>query len=565
MILAQNKTTDYKVVYASDVSSTMKSAINSFRTSFKTKTGATLTATTDSTPEAAKEIMISFMDGRGDPARQWEELTAPSGTGYRIYVKGEKIVVAVKDDYVTEALDLLLTAICDCGDGIYGIPKEYVGELDVPAYPMTGKSYCVGEGNYLYTVTNSTKSQYELYLKKLEKDGFVAYTSNTIGESLFATYVKDDLYGNMVVYCSFHTNTGDFRMTYGPMEYLPNVTPVAAESAATPTITQMHMQMVDNTLAYDKTTGTITANNGAPGMSYLLQLSDGRFIIIDGGNSDGTITTAKQDENGKWVIGDTVSTDDTKRLYDTMVAMKPAGHRVPTVALWIVTHTHGDHMHLAVEFLKKYKNQINLDMVGFNFPAFGEDNVALGAYSEVLATNFRSVVKQNFPEAKEWIMHTGQQMFLPGCEIEVFVTQEDYVCTGKKLTDDNELSLTLRITLGNTSFLVMGDTYPTNGDFMAKAYGNALESDILQLAHHGFNGGVEAMYKYVDPKICFWACDQFRFEKDGRNLGTQYGYNFNYWLRNNPWTREDGSSANRQHYTASVQTTIDALTGTKIN
>lgn len=564
VILSDNKTTEYCVVYASDASSTITDAVSNFRNAFKTKTGATLQKTTDKTPEVSKEILISLMDGRSDPARQWEELTAPGGTGYRIKVKGEKIIVAVKEDYITEAMDLLLTAVCDCGNGLWGIPKEYVGELDVPAYPQqTGKSYYVGEGNWLYTVSGSTKSYYNTYLQKLEADGFSLYDSNAIGKSLFATYVKNDIYGNMMVYCSFHENTGDFRMTYGPMEYLPNVTPVAAESAVTPTITQMCLQMVDNNLAYDSSTGTITANNGAPGMSYLLQLSDGRFIIIDGGQSDGTIVTAKQDTSGNWVIGETVTTEDAKRLYDTMVAMKPAGHSVPTIALWVITHTHGDHMSLAIKFLETYKTKVALELVGFNFPAFGESNVNLSEYSNILANSFRSTVKKNFPDAQEWIMHTGQQMYLPGCEIEVYITQEDYACTGKTLTDDNELSLTLRITLGNTTFLVMGDTYPTNGDFMAKAYGDAMESDILQLAHHGFNGGVLDMYKYVDPKICFWACDQYRFEKDSRNTGAANGYYFNAWLRNNPWTR-DGSSGTRQHYTASYQTTINALTGSKM-
>ena len=560
LIVSNNKETEYVVVYDDAASKNTVSMIDNFRNQFKTKTGATLTKITDKSVEGTKEIVISSMDGRGGPDRQLSQLTAPSGTGYRIAAMGDKIVVGAKEDYLAEALELLLRAVCDCGNGLWGVPKEYVGKFDIPTPYAQGTSYYVGEGNYLYTASNSVASDYALYLRTLESDGFICYTTNTIGQSQFATYIKDDIYGNMMVYLAFHPTTGEFRMTYGPMEYLPNSTPIEAASVATPTITQMHLQMVDNTLAYDKTSGKITATNGAPGMSYLLQLSDGRFIVIDGGNTDGIIATATQDPNGNWVVGDTVHTGDKQRLYDTMDAM--AGEYTPTIAVWFISHAHGDHMNLATDFVKTYRRQINLEMVAYNFPAYGEENVTTS--SEGTAQAFRSAVKSNFPQAQEWIMHTGQQLFLPGCEIEVFATQEDYVCTGKILADDNQLNVAFRVTLGNTSFMVLGDTYPVNGEFMADSYGDALESDILQLSHHGFNGGVRELYQYVDPKICFWPCDQYRYEKDSRNLGTASGYDFNYWLRHNPWTRSDGSSASRQHYTASYMTTINALTMQKM-
>ena len=95
---------------------------------------------------------------------------------------------------------------------------------------------------------------------------------------------------------------------------------------------------------------------------------------------------------------------------------------------------------------------------------------------------------------------------------------------------------------------------------MAEAYGEALQSDIMQLAHHGFNGGVLEMYQLVDPKICLWPCDEFRFQTDSRNLGTNGSYEFNYWLRNSKWEREK-TTGSRKHYTASFITTIDANTG----
>ena len=95
---------------------------------------------------------------------------------------------------------------------------------------------------------------------------------------------------------------------------------------------------------------------------------------------------------------------------------------------------------------------------------------------------------------------------------------------------------------------------------MSSAYTTALQSDIMQLAHHGFNGGVRSLYEYVDPKICLWPCDEYRFQTDSRNLGTAGGYQINNFLRNTKWVRGKQQGV-RQHYTSSSITVINANTG----
>jgi hypothetical protein len=180
--------------------------------------------------------------------------------------------------------------------------------------------------------------------------------------------------------------------------------------------------------------------------------------------------------------------------------------------------------------------------------------------------NFRNRVEKNFPGVKTWFMHTGQRLMLPGCEIEVVATAEDVVCTGKEITDGNDISAIFRITLGNTSFLVLGDAYPTITEFVRTAYGTALQSDILQMAHHGFEGsGMDPeFYAMVDPKICFWPCDEYRFRMDIRTVASSGStFRMNWWMRNKPWTRGT-QSGTREHYTAAYTTTVNALTGKRI-
>ena len=87
------------------------------------------------------------------------------------------------------------------------------------------------------------------------------------------------------------------------------------------------------------------------------------------------------------------------------------------------------------------------------------------------------------------------------------------------------------------------------GILAALAYKETLKCDILQVTHHGLNGGDTLMYSYVDPDICLWAIDQTRFETSDMCLGTKYGFEFNAWIRND-------KIKVRKHYAASTTTKL---------
>jgi len=564
IVLAEKGSTPYLLVQSADASTKQKQATAEFREAFWAKTGAELRMVDDKTPPMPREILIGVLDGREESQRAYDELTAPNGKGFRISTVGEKIVLITAEEYVTEAMEQLILAIQECEDGSFGVAKDHVSALTIPYIQADGTLYSVGQGNYAYTVPNVNDTTVENFVGRFEREGYTKYDSHSVGESRFWTFVKDATHGDMVAYVMYHREIKTLRVTYGPMEYLPNVTPLAEKSVATPTITQMHMQMVDNGFGKNNVVNNTT---GAPGMSYLLQLSDGRFIMIDGGNADGVVTPAVQNAGGSWSIGSPITTTDTKRLYDTMCAMLPKGETKPTIAVWFITHAHGDHMLLATDFVETYKQQIHVEMMAFNFLEVSETKLWIGMKDWEM--NFRNRVETNFPGVKTWILHTGQRLLLPGCEVEVLGTAEDFVCTGKPVTDGNDISAIFRIKLGNTSFLVTGDAYPTITEFVRDAYGEALESDVLQMAHHGFEGSgmTPDFYSLVDPKICLWPCDEFRFLHDSRNLGASgVGSTFymNWWLRNKPWTRGSESGA-RQHYNSSHMTTINATTGKTIS
>ena len=71
------------------------------------------------------------------------------------------------------------------------------------------------------------------------------------------------------------------------------------------------------------------------GMSYVVQLNDGRFILIDGGENFDV---------------------DGERLYRYLVDKSQDEN--PVIACWLFTHGHKDHIFLAAEFMEVYKEKI---------------------------------------------------------------------------------------------------------------------------------------------------------------------------------------------------------------
>ena len=80
------------------------------------------------------------------------------------------------------------------------------------------------------------------------------------------------------------------------------------------------------------------------GMSYAVRLSDGRFIIIDGGRE---------------------FLPDAERLYE---CLKQGSNGRPRIASWIMTHPHSDHFHCFLTFFDNHENDVDIESFMLNFP-----------------------------------------------------------------------------------------------------------------------------------------------------------------------------------------------------
>lgn len=269
------------------------------------------------------------------------------------------------------------------------------------------------------------------------------------------------------------------------------------------------------------------------GMSYVIQLRDGSFILMDGGVYD---------------------EDDMQYLYELLVKKTPADQR-PVIAAWMFTHPHHDHIELPAYFVKQYAAKVEIRSFLYQFP----DCEKLGALyrgEERVAEDVRLLEESMascYPEAAVHTIHTGQKYVFPGAKIEILFTYED--ADPQKLKSYNDTSAAWRVTFDNgTTFLVLGDCMGSTCRKLADQYGESMKSDILQLTHHGLLGGDKGLYQLIDPQICFWATPKERFHGNWPNEKFHYCLgegpcDYNAWIRD-PNIRE------REHYHHSVTTEL---------
>lgn len=436
---------------------------------------------------------------------------------------------AVNEEGVKLALNEMVAHI-DEQDGRWVVSStlDVMGENK---YGMHRLPICEGEAVVVAGVYQSAENGMELCLRHVEKEnydayeqtlvgeGWVKYTESTMACNRFAAYTNDN--ENKTLHLGYYPtlNGGTLRLVSVPTGYLPATEAAGYTRVADTTFTQIKREAVEI--------------NSAPGMSYIMQLADASFIVIDGGPAN---------------------TQDEDALLEYLKALTPDGQK-PVIAAWFITHAHSDHMGLANQFLTRYHDEIEVRMAAYNFPTYDTVQNAADvkknrAAYEPMIEKFIGNITMYWPQAEHWILHAGQRLYLADAEIEVFFTHEDLF--PYEYAWINHTSTAFRIIAGGKTVMILGDCEKTLCRQMADTYGDYLKSDMLQLTHHGANGACLDLYQRIDPDICFWACAQKKYESDERMLGTKEGYEFNAYLR-------DVTVRSREHYHSS-ETAVMTIT-----
>ena len=230
------------------------------------------------------------------------------------------------------------------------------------------------------------------------------------------------------------------------------------------------------------------------GMSYAIRLPDGRFIIIDGGRE---------------------FLPDAERLYNCL--KEGSTDEKPAVACWIMTHPHSDHFHCFIPFMDNYGDNIEIESFMLNFPE-RDDTVH---YPKLTAMDPRfedSSPFTNIPKmyerieksgGKVYTSHTGQIYRFGECELEILSSMDDTIHVSNNI---NAISTFIRMKLGGQVILWAADSH-FSATKLSEKYGAYLKADILQVPHHGFQGGTAESeingYRLIRPEVAFLPVSDF--------------------------------------------------------
>lgn len=232
------------------------------------------------------------------------------------------------------------------------------------------------------------------------------------------------------------------------------------------------------------------------GMSYVIRLSDGRFIVIDGGNN---------------------FEPDIDRLMNCLKA--GSNSEKPVIASWIFTHEHSDHYLGYIGFDNKYEGEYEVQSFILNFMETDDERFP-GADSTDRRQEYNTSRRVNVPilfdkmkksGAGVYMAHTGQVYNIGDARLEFLSSLDETVDYMK--ANINCTSLVFKMLLGGQTILWTGDSTFDEAK-LTQRYGEYLKSDILQVPHHGFEGPSDPKaevegYAFTDAHTCMIPVSEF--------------------------------------------------------
>ena len=448
---------------------------------------------------------IEILVGMTNYEETQEAIKDVSYGDYVIKAVGNKIVIyGYTSDALTYASTIFNSMLADAAkkndDDTYDL------ELDLAALNVTGtRSSLISKiphysGGTFYSYYDPGDDAEEIILKKTNADEFRKYMTDlsAAGYTLHASHeIKDNIFGTFyndsyIINAGFYAYESAARIIIEP--YRAEVLPVRAEDNKWTEVTTSQITMIG--LEYKKDDGGYASN----GLSILIRLCDGRFIVVDGGFNRANCINMLVNQ---------------MKTQSSAYSSKTGGIKV---AAWIITHAHGDHNGaINGKYSTVASNNIKVERFFVNFMSDVERNKSIantGNFSSGEGGNWTTTyVAAAALKADVVPVHVGQVYYLADLKLEVLYTIESY---GPEMTNAlNTTSLIMKMTFKDpktgkeTVYMSTGDATGPGFNISSKMYGDYLKSDIVQVAHHGYTTwgtetGTITAYRLMAPSTVAW-------------------------------------------------------------
>lgn len=512
-ILSIGGIAQYEIV-AGNVSDKVKTKINDLITVMKAmsgvntiKSGATYTksknqilvgpAAFSETSKAIKnlqpnEYIVTKIDNKIVVSGQNDDSTLLAIDSFIDIINKAKAYNTKKGDYALSITTSVIDSYCA---SLSSVPR-FTGGTYSTTYPS-------GDGITQQYYTNANASKIDEYVTQISHLGFKKTEDNSINGNRFVT-----CYGkNGLVHISYLNHNKTLTVI---LDSLKGAVYKDSEPAYTKvTDTALAVMSLD----YDTTQDKIGSNYDASGMSYVITLEDGRYIIIDGGYS---------------------KAKDHHILFNYLKSNNKRKDGKIVIAAWVFTHDHSDHYGVFVDFSSTYGTRVTLQYYLMNC---GDKSRYDQSPSGWLPGTSKDgglpyyCLNVYFKDAKKIVPHTGQKITFCNTTFEVMCSQESH--TPSKMEWINDSSIILRMNANGVKTLFLADAEEQTTNLLNNMYGSTLKSDIMQIAHHGYSGGSKSLYQKVAPKYTLWPTSQECFNQRTTGGGNGNAQAQNKWARDN--------------------------------
>lgn len=482
----------YRLVYdRSLTSSVMTGAVRTLATSMSDATGLRVGTESAGTNLPPEPLLLVGSAGDSEVTKAFYNSLAPNE--YGIVADGNRICLLGKTDHtlrlcIEQFGRLFRYSLEQNADGdwdvslLYDAPLRYTYEAYAADYPLytDGTLAWVDCANDTLEciASGTTEAAYAVYLGRLLDAGYTVNQSEQVDSNRFATLTD----GKTVLVVNYLATDGSVRIFSTPraQAVLPTENPVS-DSA----------QVTDSTLTVLALNCQAQWNNGwvkvgNNGLSFVFTLSDGSYLIYDGGHAV-----------------------DAGTLYSFLSANNRRADGKIVIAAWVLTHSHSDHYGGFKQFASDYGKEVSLESVIVSPVSMyrWQDSADDSYLAEGLAADIR-----RFSGTRRGVMpHMGQRLAVGNATVEILLTSEDVA--PYRLEYGNEGCMVTRVTLDGNSVLMMGDCENSPSSKLMDFWGEHLHSDILQVPHHGNSGGSEKLYRLVNPTVAIFPTSAVSYEK----------------------------------------------------
>ena len=447
-----------------------KSLYIKIRAELKSKTGVNPAYTTDIIPVGQtrdpNEPAILLGRTNFDEAIQISDASAYGDYSLKVINNKVNFYFNTKQEG-EELLKIFMKSIKTDNNGSFwikrdlSISKQALPQLEgLPRYPANETTLVdCRNGTSMIVANRTTIGDFQEYCKQIEAIGYTLYSSrDNVNENYFKTFTKDRL----AITAYFTSNSKSARIIAGSADDIPTKEIDTTPEIHTPTLT-----LLSQGAHY---------NNGL-GMIYLLP--NGKFLIIDGGYVR------------------------SEQLLNKLKSLAPDPQNI-VITAWYISHTHVDHQRSLTTFLRDYGKSVKIESILYNYTTTTQYNaITTGADGAGSATQFENTLTKYLDKNTKVIKpHTGQIYNYGSTQVEILYTVEDVL--PKTLDYLNTSSLVVRVKIGDHTMLALADTTHVSGDIMRNMFGSYLESEMVQLAHHGTYPGYASLYETIKGKVLIW-------------------------------------------------------------